>query len=101
MQGPQGRAQTVRIDSNTVLDDPVVPVSSFITSTIISVSGQFDPVTHDIDASEVEVISNGGFFPDGLLSNVHPPSGPAMQVMSTFGRNCQPVWESSLARSGR
>lgn len=80
MQGPHGRQWTVQTDNNTDFDDPDEPISSFTTSTIVSVSGQLDPVTHDIDAAEVEVISNDSFFLGGLLTSVRPPSGPATQV---------------------
>ena len=80
IQGPHGRHWTVETDNNTVLDDPDDPISSFTTNTIVSVSGKLDPVTHNIDANEVEVVSDDGFFLGGLLTSVRPPSGPATQA---------------------
>lgn len=80
IQGPHGRHWTVETDNNTVLDDPDDPISSFTTNTIVSVSGKLDPVTHNIDANEVEVVSDDGFFLGGLLTSVRPPSGPATQT---------------------
>jgi hypothetical protein len=77
VQGPQGRQWTVTTNSSTVLDDPTIPVSSFTTNTIVQVSGQLDPVTHDIVASEIEVISTDNFELDGLLTSIRPPTGPA------------------------
>ena len=74
MQGPFGRPWTVQTDSNTIGDDPVVSVSSFTNNTILEVSGQLDPVTKDIDASEVEVVSNDGFVLGGLFTYINPPS---------------------------
>ena len=74
VQGPFGRRWTVQTDSNTIWDDPVVSVSSFTNNTILEVSGQLDPVTKDIDASEVEVVSNDGFVLGGLFTYINPPS---------------------------
>lgn len=80
IQGPKGRHWTVQTDGNTALDDPSEPISSFTTNTIVEVSGQLDPVTHDIDASEVEVVSNDNFFIGGLFTSIRPPSGAATQA---------------------
>jgi Domain of unknown function (DUF4382)/Domain of unknown function (DUF5666) len=80
IQRPKGRHWTVQTNGNTALDDPSEPVSSFTTNTIVEVSGRLDPVTHDIDASEVEVVSNDKFFIAGLFTSIRPPSGPAAQA---------------------
>ncbi len=77
VQGPAGRQWTVSTSPSTVMDDPSIPVSSFTTNTIVSISGQLDPVTHDIDATEIEAVSNDKFVLGGLLTSVRPPSGPA------------------------
>jgi Domain of unknown function (DUF4382) len=77
VQGPKGRQWTVQTSTSTVLDDPSEPISSFTTNTIVELSGQLDPVTHDIDASEIEVVSDDKFVLGGLLTSVRPPSGPA------------------------
>jgi hypothetical protein len=80
IQGPRGRQWTVQTLGNTLLDDPDAPISSFTNHTIVEVSGQLNPVTHDIDASEVEVVSNDNFVLGGLLTSVRPPSGGATQA---------------------
>jgi hypothetical protein len=80
MQGPKGRQWTVQTNANTVLDDPTISISSFTTNTIVEVSGQLDPVTHDIDASELEVVSNDSFFLGGLFTSIRPPSGAPTQA---------------------
>ncbi len=80
IQGPKGRHWTVQANANTAFDDPSEPISSFTTNTIVEVSGQLDPVTHDIDASEVEVVSNDNFFIGGLFTSIRPPSGAATQA---------------------
>lgn len=77
IQGPKGRQWTVQTNASTVLDDPSEPISSFTTNTIVEVSGTIDPVTHDIDASEIEVVSNDGFYLAGLFTSIRPPTGPA------------------------
>ena len=77
IQGPKGRQWTVQTNAGTVLDDPSEPISSFTTNTIVEVSGTIDPVTHDIDASEIEVVSNDGFYLAGLFTSIRPPTGPA------------------------
>lgn len=74
VQGPLGRHWTVQTDANTAWDDPSDPVSSFTTNTILEVSGKLDPVTKDIDASEVEVVSNDGFVLGGLFTYINPAS---------------------------
>jgi Domain of unknown function (DUF4382) len=77
IQGPKGRQWTVQTSASTVLDDPAIPISSFTTNTIVEVSGSLDPVTKDIDATEVEVVSNDGFFLAGLFTSIRPATGPA------------------------
>jgi hypothetical protein len=80
MQGPAGRQWNVQASDSTVFDDPDDTISNFTTNTIVEVSGQLDPVTHDIDASEIEVVSNDGFYLGGLFTSIRPPSGPATQA---------------------
>jgi Domain of unknown function (DUF4382) len=77
IQGPHGRQWMVTTDDSTVFDDPSTPMSSFTTNTIVEVTGTLDPVTHAIDASEVEVVSNDNFFMGGLFTSIRPPTGPA------------------------
>ncbi len=77
VQGPKGRQWTVQTNANTIWDDPSVPMSSFTTDTIVLISGQLDPVSKDIDASEIEVASNDKFYLAGLFTSIRPPSGPA------------------------
>jgi Domain of unknown function (DUF4382)/Domain of unknown function (DUF5666) len=74
VQGPHGRQWTVETDSNTAWDDPATPLSAFTTNTILEVSGQLDPVTKAIDASEIEVVSNDGFVLGGLFTYINPPA---------------------------
>lgn len=77
IQGPHGRQWMVTTDGSTMLDDPSTAINSFTTNTIVEVSGTLDPVTHAIDASEVEVVSNDDFFMGGLFTSIRPATGPA------------------------
>jgi hypothetical protein len=80
IQGPHGRQWTVDAGDSTVLDDPTMPISSFTTNTIVEVSGTLDPVSHDIEASEIEVVSNNGFYLGGLFTNIRPSPGAATEA---------------------
>ena len=77
VQGPLGRDWQVSTNSSTMFDDPTISVSSYTTSTILSISGTIDAVTHAIDASEINVISMNKFYLGGLFTSIRPPSGPA------------------------
>jgi hypothetical protein len=80
IQGPHGRQWTVDSSASTALDDPTIPISSFTTTTIVEVSGTIDPVSHDIVASEIEVVSNNSFYLGGLFTNIRPTPGAATQA---------------------
>jgi hypothetical protein len=80
VQGPKGRQWTVQTADSTVMDDTDIPVSSYTTNTILSISGQLDPVSKSIDATEIEVASNDGFVLGGLFTSIRPPKGPATQA---------------------
>jgi len=80
IQGPKGRQWTVQTSVSTVLDDPNEPIRSFTTNTIVQVSGQINPVSKEIDASEIAVVSDDKFFLAGLFTSIRPPSGPANQA---------------------
>lgn len=80
MEGPHGRTWTVTTNAQTQWDDN----SSFdalTTNSIVEVSGQLDPVTHNIDANEVGILSQDHFFIGGLATYVNPSTpNPATQL---------------------
>jgi hypothetical protein len=80
IQGPHGRQWMVETSASTMMDDPNMPISAFTSTTIVEVSGTLDPVSHDIMASEVEVVSNNGFYLGGLFTNIRPSPGAATQA---------------------
>jgi hypothetical protein len=77
VQGPAGRSWTVQLSPTTAMDDSSIPESSYTTNTIVSVSGTLDPVSHYIDATEVQVVSNDKFYLGGLFTSIRPPNAPA------------------------
>jgi len=87
VQGPKGRQWTVQSNASTVMDDPSVPVSSFTTNTIVEISGQLDTVTKNIDASEIEVVSNDGFVLAGLFTSIRPAAPQPATAADLFVRS--------------
>lgn len=87
VQGPKGRQWAVQANGNTMFDDPSDPISQFTTSTIVSLSGQLDPVTKAIDAAEIQVVSNDKFYVAGLLTSVRPPAPQAATAADLYVRS--------------
>jgi hypothetical protein len=73
IQGPLGRQWTVTANNSTEFDTGD-QMGSFTTNSIVDVSGQLNPVTHSIDATEISLISTDKFVLGGLLTSVRPPS---------------------------
>jgi hypothetical protein len=95
VQGPLGRDWAVSTSSSTMFDDPSITISDYTTTTILSISGTIDAVTHAIDASEVGVISQDKFYLGGLFTSIRPPSGPAT-VADPYVREELPVVTNNL-----
>ena len=76
IQGPHGRNFTINVTGNTEWDNSE-SLSSLSTSSIVQVSGQLDRADATIDADEVAILSQNGFFADGQVTYVTPSSGPA------------------------
>jgi hypothetical protein len=90
VQGPHGRQWQVTTSDSTMFDDTDTPMSSYTTDTILSISGELDPVSKAIDASEVQVISNDKFYMGGLLTSVRPPSPEAATQVDLYVRELLP-----------
>jgi hypothetical protein len=52
-------------------------LSTLNTSSIVQVSGQLDPADQTLDADEVAVLSDKGFYASGQITYVTPPTGAA------------------------
>jgi|SRR5579875_1155282 len=80
IQGVKGRSWTVVTNAQTEWDDGG-SFSALTTNSIVEVSGKLDPVTHEIDADEVEIISQDHFFVGGLATYVNPATpNPATEL---------------------
>ena len=76
VQGPHGRNFTVNVTGNTEWDNGE-SLGSLTTSSIVQVSGELDRADATIDADEVAILSQNGFFADGQVTYVTPASGAA------------------------
>ncbi|HLW83032.1 MAG TPA: hypothetical protein VKS20_13425 [Candidatus Acidoferrales bacterium] len=80
MDGGHGRSWTVVTNTQTSWDDGG-SFSALTTNSIVEVSGKLDRVTHEIDADEVEIVSQDHFFVGGLATYVNPPTpAPATEL---------------------
>jgi hypothetical protein len=80
MDGGHGRSWTVVTNAQTSWDDGG-SFSALTTNSIVEVSGKLDRVTHEIDADEVEIVSQDHFFVGGLATYVNPPTpAPATEL---------------------
>jgi hypothetical protein len=76
VQGPHGRQFTINVTGNTLWDNSE-SISSLTTSSIVQISGELDRVDATIDADEVAILSQNGFYADGQVTYVTPSSGAA------------------------
>jgi len=76
IQGPHGRQFTVNVSGTTEWDNND-SLSSLSTSSIVQVSGTLDRADATIDADEVAILSQNGFYAAGQVTSVQPASGAA------------------------
>lgn len=76
VQGPHGRQFTINVNGNTMWDNSE-SLSSLTTSSIVQISGELDKLDATIDADEVAILSQSGFYADGQVTYVTPSSGAA------------------------
>jgi hypothetical protein len=86
VQGPHGRQWTVVTNNNTDFDTAEQP-SSYTANSIIDISGQLDPVTKSIDASEVAEISTDKFVLGGLFTSIRPPAPASATAADLYVRS--------------
>jgi len=79
IQGPHGRNFTINVTGNTLWDNNE-SISQLTTSSIVQVSGELDRADATLDADEVAILSQDGFFAAGQVTYVVPTSGPATQL---------------------
>jgi hypothetical protein len=76
VQGPHGEQFTIDVSGQTEWDGGA-SLSTLNTSSIVLVSGSLDPADQTLDADEVAIISDKGFYATGQITYVTPASGAA------------------------
>ena len=76
VQGPHGRQWTIDVNGQTEWDNNE-SISDLTTSSIVQVSGTLDRADSTIDADEVAILSQDGFYAAGQVTYVQPASGVA------------------------
>jgi len=76
VQGPHGEQFTIDVNGQTEWDGNA-SLSGLNTSSIVQVSGSLDPADQTLDADEVAVLSDKGFYAGGQVTYVTPSTGPA------------------------
>ena len=74
--GPHGENFTIDVNGQTEWDGDA-SLSTLNTSCIVEVSGTIDHADQTLDADEVAILSNTGFYAAGQVTYVTPTSGPA------------------------
>jgi len=77
--GPHGENFTINLSSTTEWDGGATEsqLLSDGTSAVVAVAGQFDPADQTLDADEVAILTDSGFYAGGLVTYVTPSSGQA------------------------
>uniref|UniRef100_E6PWR3 DUF4382 domain-containing protein n=1 Tax=mine drainage metagenome TaxID=410659 RepID=E6PWR3_9ZZZZ len=76
IQRPDGHQFTVNVNGQTEWDGNS-SLSQLTSSSIVQISGQIDKASSTLNADEVDVLSQQGFFASGQITYVSPASGPA------------------------
>ena len=76
VQGPHGREFTVNVNGNTEWETNE-GLSNLSMSSIVALSGTLDRADATIDADDVAILSQDGFYAGGQVTYMNPASGPA------------------------
>jgi hypothetical protein len=76
VQGPHGEQFTIDVNGQTEWDGSAT-LGGLNTSSIVQISGALDPADQTLDADEVAVLSDKGFYASGQLTYVTPATGAA------------------------
>ena len=76
VQGPHGRQFTVLVTGQTDFEDSE-SLGQLTNSSIVQISGTIDRASSTINADEVAILSQDGFFSAGQVTYVQPSSGVA------------------------
>jgi hypothetical protein len=76
VQGPHGENFTVNVSGGTEWENNE-SISNLTTSSIVTISGTLDKADQTIDADDIAILSQQGFYAGGLVTYVTPSTGPA------------------------
>jgi hypothetical protein len=76
VQGPHGRQFTIDVSGQSEWENNE-GLSNLSTSSIVTLSGTLDRADATIDADDVAILSQDGFYAGGQVTYVNPASGPA------------------------
>jgi hypothetical protein len=76
VQGPHGRQFTINVNGQTEWENNE-SLSALTTSSIVQVSGELDKADATLNADDVAILSQDGFYAGGQVTYVQPSSGPA------------------------
>ncbi len=76
VQGPHGRQFTVNVSGSTEWEGQE-GLSDLTSSSIVTLSGKLDRADATIDADDVAILSQTGFYAGGQITYVNPPTGVA------------------------
>ena len=76
LEGPDGNQITVALNGQTEWDGGA-SLSDLTANSIVQVSGKLDKTTGNLDADELEILSQNGFYASGQVTYVTPASGAA------------------------
>ena len=85
--GPHGEAFTINISSSTEWDGGATEsqLISDGSNAVVVVGGQFDPADQTLDADEIAIVSDTGFYAGGLVTYVTPTTGAATDMQFYVG----------------
>ena len=100
VQGPHGRQWTINVNGSTEWDNGE-SLSDLTSTSIVQISGVLDRADSTIDADEVAILSQNGFYAGGTITDVQPSSGVAsdfqMYVRGTLPASGDAVSDGDLA----
>jgi hypothetical protein len=76
VQGPHGEQFTINVNGSTEWDGDA-SLSTLNTSSVVELSGLLDRADQTLDADEVAVLTDSGFYARGQITYVTPSSGAA------------------------
>jgi hypothetical protein len=94
IQGPHGENFTINTSSSTEWDGGAT-LSALNSNSVVAVAGVIDPSDQTLDADEVAIISDKGFYAGGPVTYVTPSSGQATG-MQMYVRGTLPSQNSNV-----